>query len=57
MAGTVDVGVVTVFCLILHVRRGDRDAALAFFRRLVDVVVRHKGRHVLERQHLGDGGR
>src|SRR5574341_1767105 len=48
MARAVDVGVVTVVRLVFHVRRGDRDAALPFFRRLVDIIVRDKARHVLE---------
>jgi hypothetical protein len=55
MAGTVDMGIVTLIGLVFHMRRRDRDAALPFFRRLVDIVVGYKGRHVLERQHLRDG--
>jgi hypothetical protein len=54
MARAVNVGVVTLVGLVLHVGRGDRDAAFPFFRRLVNIVVRHEGGHVLERQHLRD---
>ena len=54
VARAVDVRVVALLRLVLHVRRGDRDAALALFRRLVDLVVRHELRAALRRQHLGD---
>src|SRR5690606_8809762 len=40
----VHVGVVTVLRLILNVRRRNRDPARLLFRRLVDRVVRRKGR-------------
>jgi hypothetical protein len=39
------------------VRRRDGDAALALFRRLVDVVVGREGRAAGLGQHLGDGRR
>jgi hypothetical protein len=35
----------------------DGDAALALFGRVVDLVVGLERRLMLERQHLGDGGR
>ena len=38
VAGAIDVRVVPVRRLVLHVRRGDRDTALALFRRVVDRV-------------------
>ena len=40
VAGAVDVRIVTVRRLVLHVRRRDRDAALALFRSVVDRVER-----------------
>ena len=54
VAGAVDVRVVTLGRLVLHVRRRDRDAALAFFRRLVDLVERRVRRHALLGQHPRD---
>ena len=55
VARAVHVRVVTVGRLVLHVRRGDRDAALPLFRRVVDRVERaeHDLRVVLL-QYLGD---
>ena len=50
----IDVRVVTVVRLVLHVGDRDRDAALALFRRLVDLVVGQELRPALLRQHLGD---
>ena len=44
VARAVHVGVVALVRLVLHVGRGDRDAALPFFRGLVDLVVGHEGR-------------
>ena len=49
VARAVDVRVVALVRLVLDVRRRDRDAALALFRRLVDLVVRHELRHALRR--------
>jgi hypothetical protein len=40
VAGAVDVRVVTRSRLVFHVRRRDRDTALALFRGVVDLVVR-----------------
>ncbi len=54
VARAVDVGVVTILRLVLHVRRRDRDPALALFGSLVDLVERHELRPALVRQHLGD---
>src|SRR6202023_1388179 len=54
VSGTVDVRIVARGALVLDVRRGDGDAALALFRRLVDLVERHELRPSLGRQHLGD---
>ena len=39
VARAVNVSIVTVFRFVLNVRRVDRDAASAFFRRRVDLVV------------------
>ena len=57
VARAVDVRVVAVLGLVLHVRGGDGDAALALLRRLVDLVVREERRAARLRQHLGDGRR
>jgi hypothetical protein len=56
VTGAIDVRVVTVVRLVLHVRDGDGDAALALFRRLVDLVVSEELRPALLRKHLGDRG-
>ena len=42
VARAVDVRVVALRRLVLHVRRRDRDAARLLFRRLVDLVERHR---------------
>ncbi len=39
VARAIDVGVVTVFRLVFHMRRGDRDPARLLFRRTVDLVI------------------
>ncbi len=39
MPRTINVGVVTIFTLVLHVCRGNRDAALPLFRRIINLVV------------------
>ena len=50
--------VVPVRRLVLHVRRGNRDAARLFFRRVVDRIKRPElDLRVVLRQHLGDGRR
>src|ERR1017187_2363100 len=56
--GTIHVGVVPVGGLVLHVRRGNSDAALALFRRVVDRVegTEHDLGIVLL-QYLSDGRR
>ena len=55
VARTVDVRVVTVRRLILHVRRRDRDPACFLFRRLVDLIERHKLHfRIVLRHHLRD---
>jgi hypothetical protein len=51
---TVHVGVVAVLRLVFHVGDGDRDASLAFFRSVVDLVERPKVRPALQGQRLGD---
>src|SRR4051794_7433173 len=53
----VDVGVVAVLRLVLHVRRGDRDAALPLLGRVVDLLEAPRLAAVLLRQSLRDGGR
>ena len=50
----IHVRVVTVFRLVLHVRRRNRDPARLFFRRLVDLVVRRERRPARLRKHLRD---
>ena len=40
--------------LVLHVRRIDRDPALALLRRLIDLVKGHELRQLPTGQHLGD---
>ncbi len=57
VARAVDVGVVPRLRLVLDVRDRDRDAALPFLRRLVDLI---EGRRRVQSrelvvQHLGDG--
>ena len=54
MTRAVDMRIVPLVGLVLDMRRRDRDAARAFFGRLVDLVERHKRRPALLRQHLGD---
>ena len=54
VAGTVDVGVVPLFGLVLDVCRVDGDAAGLFFRRGVDLVIGGELRLAGFRQHLGD---
>ncbi len=54
VARAVDVGVVALVGLVLHVRGGDRDAALALFRGVVDLVEGLDLAAVLRGQHLGD---
>ena len=55
VAGAVDVRIVTVRRLVLHVRRGNRDAALPLFRRVVDRIERTKlVLRVVLLQYLGD---
>ena len=56
VAGAVDVRVVAVVGLVLHVRDGDRDAALLLLRRLVDLVEGREVGQALLGQHLGDRG-
>src|SRR6185369_13649045 len=56
VARAVDVRVVPLVRRVLHVRRRDRDAALALLWSLVDLVVRHEGREALRRHHLRDRG-
>ncbi len=55
VAGTVDVGVVALLGLVLDVRDGDGDTALALFRRLVDAEEVTVLGLLLQRQHLGHG--
>ena len=55
VAGAVDVRVVAVLGLVLHVRSGNRNAALTLFRRVVDRVERTKlVLRVVLGQHLRD---
>ena len=55
VAGAVDVRVVALRRLVLHVRRGDGDAALALFRCVVDRVERaERVLRVVLGQHLRD---
>ena len=55
VARAVHMRVVPVLGLVLHMRRGDRDAALALFRRVVDRVERAKRvLRVVLGQHLRD---
>ena len=54
VAGAVDVGVVAVLRLVLDVLNGDRDAASALFRRVVDAREVAVGGQLLEGQHLRD---
>ena len=49
VARAVDVRVVALVGLVLHVRRRDRDAALALFRRLVDLIEVDRLRQSLRR--------
>src|SRR3954451_17003163 len=53
----VDVRVVTVLRLVLDVRGGDGDAALALFRRVVDLLEGARLAAIGLRQDLGDGRR
>src|SRR5690606_40977135 len=54
----VHVGIVAVRRFVFDVGRRDRDAAFAFFRRLVDLVVGDRGAGAVPLvQHRGDGGR
>src|SRR5271157_6017497 len=58
VAGTIHVRVVPRFGLVLHVRRGNGDAALALFGRVVDGVERaEQDLGVVLLQDLGDGRR
>ena len=57
VSGTIHVGVVTGFRLVLHVCRVDRNAPGFLFRSLVDVLIRHEFRTARLSQHLRDGGR
>src|SRR5690606_5024761 len=50
----VNVSVVTVFRLVLNVRGGNRDSALALFRSLVDLVVVHGLAETLVRKNARD---
>ena len=55
VARAIHVRVVTVRRLVLHVRRGDRDAALPLFRRVVDRIERtERVLRVVLLQYLGD---
>ena len=54
MARAVDVGVVTVLRLVLHVRSGDRDAALLLLRSVVDLLEARRLPADLLGQDLGD---
>ena len=54
MAGAVDVGVVALVGLVLDVRDGDGDAALALFGRVVDGVEGAELGLALQREGLGD---
>jgi hypothetical protein len=55
VAGAVDVRIVPVRRLILHVRRGDGNAALALFRSVVNRIKRTElDLGVVLGQHLGD---
>ncbi len=58
VAGAIDVRVVPLGRLVLHVRRGNGDAALALFRRVVDRIEGpERVLRVVLLQHLGDGRR
>src|SRR3954452_9456649 len=57
VTGAVDVRVVTVLRLVLDVRGGDGDAALALFRRVVDLLEGARLAAIGLRQDLGDGRR
>ena len=54
MARTVDVSVVTFIGLVFDVCDIDRDAALSFFRRFVDLIVGQKLRLTRLFQNFGD---
>jgi hypothetical protein len=54
MARAVHVRIMTGVRLVLHVGRGDRDAALFFLRRLVDLIERNELGHALQPAVLGD---
>src|SRR4051812_10100009 len=54
VTGAVDVRVVTVLRLVLDVRGGDGDAALALFRRVVDLLEGARLAAIGLRQDLGD---
>ena len=55
MTRHVNVGVVTLFALVLLVRGGNRNTALALFGRVVDFVERHSLINI-RRQVLGENG-
>jgi len=57
VARAIDVCIVAGIGFILHVRRRDGDAALALFRRLVDVGEIDGFTAAVLRQHLGDCSR
>src|SRR5215213_4433874 len=55
VTGAIDVRVVTVLRLVLHVRGGDRDAALLLLRSVVDLLEAARLAAVLLGQHLSNG--
>ena len=56
VAGAIDVRVVALVALIFHVRGVDRDAALFFFRRVIDRIVGARFGHALLGENGGDRG-
>ena len=55
VTGAIDVGVMPFIALVFHVRGVDSDAALFFFRRIIDIFVFAHFSHSLFREHGGDG--
>ena len=56
VSGTVDVSVVAIIRLVLHVTSVDRDTALFFFRRVIDLLVAHNLGPVLRGTNHGHRG-